>query len=104
MRMANNFSDSARSFRRDEVPPKRRLGEPAKPARKRATNVSIDEEVLAEAKAMGLNLSQTLEEELRRRVQDERNRRFQDENRGAIESYNRFIAKHGIWSKKYRKW
>ncbi len=104
MRMAKSFNDSARPFRRDEAQPKRRLGEAAKPARKRATNVSIDEEILAEAKAMGINLSQTLEEELRKRVQDGRNRRFQDENREAIDSYNRFIAKHGIWSKKYRKW
>jgi hypothetical protein len=29
---------------------------------------------------------------------------WQEENREAIESYNRFIAEHGIWGKKYRSW
>ena len=30
--------------------------------------------------------------------------RWQEESREAFESYNRFIEKYGIWSKKYRSW
>lgn len=72
--------------------------------RKRAVNVSIDEKILADAKAMGINLSQLLESELRARTQRERDRRFQEEHRAAIESHNRFIDDNGIWSEKYRSW
>jgi len=102
--MAKHLSDPARPFRRDDASVRRQIGERPKPGPKRATNVTVDAEILAEAKAMKINLSQTLEDELRKRVQDERVRRFQEEHREAFESYNRFIEKNGIWSKKYRKW
>ena len=99
MRMTRKrLEDPARAFR-DTASPK-----PAKPAAKRAVNVSIDAGVLDLAKKMSINLSQTLEDALRKRTQDERDRRFQDEHREAIEAHNRFIEKHGIWSKKYRSW
>ena len=95
MRMTNRFEEPPRPFRRDD---------PKRPRRKRSLNVSVDEEIVREAKEMGLNLSQTLEDELRRQVREEKIRRFQDEHKEAIESHNRFIEKHGIWSKKYRSW
>jgi len=95
MRMTKAFSDEARPFRRDDR---------GKRARKRATNVSIDAEILADAKALGINLSQTLEDELRKRTKEEKIRRFQEEHREAIEAHNRFIEEHGIWSEKYRSW
>jgi len=104
MRMPKHLSDPARPFRRDVSFVIRHLGDRPKPGPKRATNVSVDAEILAEAKAMKINLSQTLEDELRKRVQDERVKRFQEEHREAMESHNRFIEKHGIWSKKYRSW
>ena len=92
------LEDPARRFR-DAEPPK-----PLKPGLKRAVNVSVDAGILDMAKGMNINLSQTLEDALRKRTQDERDRRFQDEHREAIEAHNRFIEKHGIWSKKYRSW
>ena len=99
MRMAKrHLEDPARRFRGAE-PPKT-----VKPGAKRAVNVSIDAGVLDMAKSMNINLSQTLEDALRKRTKDERDRRFQDEHREAIEAHNRFIEKHGIWSKKYRSW
>jgi antitoxin CcdA len=94
MRMNDGFSDQPRPFRLRE--PKR--------ARKRAANVTVDADILAEAKAMKINLSQTLEDELRRRIREEKARRFFEENREAFDSYNRFIAEHGIWSEKFRTW
>ena len=99
MRMAKKrLEDPAPRFR-DVEPPK-----PVKPGLKRAVNVSVDAGILDMAKGMNINLSQTLEDALRKRTQDERDRRFQDEHREAIEAHNRFIEKHGIWSKKYRSW
>src|SRR5262245_8627781 len=81
-----------------------RIGQPPKPARKRAVNVTVDEDILAEAKQLGLNLSQVLNDELRRRVTEEKIRRFEAEHREAIEAHNRFIDKHGIFGEEFRNW
>jgi len=80
------------------------IGQPPKPARKRGVNVSVDGDIIAEAKALGINLSQVLEDDLRKRVKEEKTKRRQEENREATESYNRFIAERGIWGEKYRTW
>ncbi len=93
------FDEPAEKFRHSG-----RIGQPPLPGRKRAVNVTVDETVLTEAKELGLNLSQVLEDELRRRVKDEKTRRFQEEHRDAIEAHNRFIEKHGIFGAKYRSW
>jgi antitoxin CcdA len=93
MRMTKGFSEEPRPYRRAE-----------KRGPKRAANVSIDAEILAEAKALGINLSHTLEEGLRKRVREEKCRRFSDEHREAIEAHNKFIDEHGIWSEKLRTW
>jgi len=99
MRMIKKrLEDPARPFR--EAEPQKI----SRPGSKRAVNVSIDAGILDMAKGMNINLSQTLEDALRKRTQDERDRRFQDEHREAIEAHNRFIEKNGIWSKKYRSW
>jgi antitoxin CcdA len=82
----------------------RKFQENGRVKRKRAVNLTVDEAVLAEAKALNINMSQVLEEELRKRTKDERVRKFQEEHREAIEAHNRFIEEHGIWSKKYRSW
>ena len=93
------FREPAEQFRHSS-----RIGQPPLPGRKRAVNVTVDENVLAEAKQLGLNLSQVLEDELKKRVTEERTRRFQEEHRDAIEAHNRFIEKHGIFGAKYRSW
>ena len=93
------FRESSEKFRHSG-----RIGQPPKPRRKRAVNVTVDEDILSDAKQLGMNLSQVLEDELRKRVTEEKTRRWQEENREAIEAHNRFIEKHGIWSEKYRSW
>ena len=93
------FDENSRSFRHGG-----HIGAGPKPGTRRAVNLTIDADILAAAKAQGINLSQTLEEELRRLTKKEREAKWQEENREAFESYNRFIAEHGIWSEKYRRW
>jgi len=94
---------------------KKDVDDPAKPFRhrehfgrklgpKRAVNVSVDAEILAAAKAQGINLSQTLEDELKKRTQAALEAKWREENRDALESHNRFVEEHGIWSEKYRSW
>jgi antitoxin CcdA len=103
--MKKQFSEQAKPYRsKSKAQERPRIGMPPKPGRKRAVNVAIDENILSEARAQGINLSQLLEDNLRDRVRAEKVKCWQEESREAIKSYNRFIAEHGIWSKKYRSW
>ena len=65
---------------------------------KKACNVSVNEDLLRQAKALGINLSQTLEAELEKRVREARAKAWAEENRDAIESQNRWVEKNGLWS------
>lgn len=62
------------------------------PGRKRATNVTIDEAVLAEAKKLGINLSQTLEATLREIIRQTRIREWSSTHQAAIGSYNQLVS------------
>ena len=68
------------------------------PAPKKSCNLSVDAQLLAEAKALGINLSQTLEAQLLKLVREARAKQWAEENKDAIESQNRWIEKHGLWS------
>lgn len=71
-------------------------------AAKKACNVSINEDLLRQARELGINLSQTLEEQLARLVREARAKQWAEENREAIESQVRWIEKHGLISDHYR--
>jgi antitoxin CcdA len=66
-------------------------------ARKRPVNLSIDSELLQQARELKVNLSKALEEGLLAIVREERARRWQEENREAIEAHNRMIEKYGLF-------
>ena len=70
---------------------------------KKAVNLSIDAELLAEAKAAGTNLSAVLEKALLAEVEAARTDRIRAEHRDAIEAHNEFVAKHGLFSDEWRK-
>jgi antitoxin CcdA len=67
-------------------------------ATKKAANLSVRADLLAEARAYKINLSQTLETALQVELKKEKERRWLEENRAAIDAYNREIAEHGLWS------
>lgn len=71
--------------------------------KKRPTNLTIDPDLLAKAKALGLNVSSILEESLRAKVREEEGRRWLVDNREAIEAYNRDIRENGVWSERLRR-
>lgn len=71
--------------------------------RKRATNLSIDADLLGKAKALGLNVSSVLEESLRAKIREEEARRWLAENKDAIEALNRDTEGHGVWSERLRR-
>jgi antitoxin CcdA len=72
-------------------------------ARKKPTNVSINSDLLRQAKDLKINLSQTLEEQLFQLVLDQKAQAWKKKNREAIEAYNRRIEKHGVFSDGLRR-
>lgn len=70
---------------------------------KRATNVSLAEPLIEEARALGINISQACERGLRDEVQQRRRQRWLEENDAAIAAYNKRIAKDGLTLAKYRR-
>jgi antitoxin CcdA len=69
---------------------------------KKAANLSIRADLLEEARAYKINLSQTLEAALAVELKKEKERRWLEENQPAIDAYGRFVEKHGLLSDRYR--
>ena len=69
---------------------------------KKAANLSIRADLLEEARAYKINLSQTLEAALQVELKKEKERRWLEENQPAIDAYNRYVEKHGLFSDHYR--
>ena len=67
-------------------------------ARKKPTNLSLNSDLLRQAKDLRINLSQTLERCLAQMLLDEKRRVWREENREAIEDYNRRIEEQGVFS------
>ena len=74
-----------------------------KSVRKVATNLSIQAEVVREAKALGLNLSEVFEAAVVGAVRRKRQDAWLEANRKAIESYNALVARDGVFSDGWRK-
>jgi antitoxin CcdA len=70
---------------------------------KKAANLSIDEKVIAEARAYDINISRAAEEGIAQAVKAEKERRWKEENAEAIASWNRYIAKNGLPLAQYRR-
>lgn len=75
---------------------------PSSKAPKQATNLSIDRDLLNEAREAGVNLSAALEEALREKVAAARREKWKRDNAEAIAEYNDLIAEHGIFSEGQR--
>jgi antitoxin CcdA len=70
---------------------------------RRATNVSLDNSLLEEAKELGINISRACERGLADQIAELRRQRWLDENRDAIESSNAFAETHGLPLARYRQ-
>jgi antitoxin CcdA len=62
------------------------------------TNVSVDAELLNQARELRINVSAALDRSLRQEVTALRHRRWLEENRGALADANAFLTSHGLWS------
>ena len=63
---------------------------------KRPTNVTLDAVMVADAKALGVNVSAACEAGLRRELKAAREAAWLEENRDAIASYNAYIEEFGL--------
>jgi len=67
-------------------------------AKKKPTNLSINADLLKQAKQKKINLSKELEQRLVEILLQERRREWREENREAIEEYNRQVENSGVFS------
>jgi antitoxin CcdA len=72
-------------------------------ARKVATNLSARADIVREAKALGLNLSEVFESAVAEAVRRKRQETWLMENRDAIASYNARVERDGVFSDDWRK-
>jgi len=63
---------------------------------KKATNITLSADVLCDAKALGINISQACDGFLRELVQQEQERRWQAENAEFIAAYNAAVEREGL--------
>ena len=77
----------------------------AKPESKsrKAANLSIDATILADAKALDINVSRAAETGIAEAVRAEKNRRWLEENREALLYYNEWVEKNGLLLDEYRQ-
>ena len=69
---------------------------PAAP--KKSANLSINADLLQQAKQLNINLSQTLEQHLAEIVRQAQRSRWLAENKNALDEYNRRIESRGTFS------
>lgn len=67
-------------------------------ARKKSTNLSINSDLLRQARESHINLSRALEQKLLEILLEEKRRKWKEDNREAIEAYNRRIKRNGAFS------
>lgn len=72
-------------------------------APKKSTNLSINSDLLRQAKDHHINLSKALEQRLVEILLEEKRRQWKEENRDAIEAYNRRIEAGGMFSDGLRR-
>ncbi len=67
-------------------------------ASKKATNLSINSDLLSKARDSGINLSATLEQALIEALKAKQQEQWLAENRAAISGYNEDVEKHGSFA------
>ena len=79
------------------------MNAPNRGSLRRATNVSLDQSLVAAARELDINLSRACEQGLAREIKATREARWREENAEAIQAWNDYVAEHGLPLAKYRK-
>lgn len=72
-------------------------------APRKATNVSLNAMLLAEARSLSINISQAAESGLARAVTEKRAEMWLAANRAALDSSNDFVERNGLPLARYRQ-
>jgi antitoxin CcdA len=73
-----------------------------KPPQRKSVNLSIDTNILAEAKALNVNISRAADNGIAEAIRRRKAERWLAENREAIEENNRYFEEHGLPFSEYR--
>ena len=71
-------------------------------APKKATNLSINSDLLKKTRSININLSATLELALREELAKSEAEQWKKENKKAIKAYNEFVETHGCFGDEFR--
>jgi antitoxin CcdA len=82
--------------RRPELASRRR-------ARKTPTNLSLRTDLVQRAKALALNLSSVVESAIEKAIVEAEQAQWLAENEAAIDYYNTFVDKHGLFGEEFRQ-
>jgi antitoxin CcdA len=66
-------------------------------APKRPVNVSVNNDLLAQSKALKINISQLLETQLAKKVAECKRAAWKEENKQAIDDYNKRVSTDGLF-------
>lgn len=75
----------------------------SRPASRRATNVTLPDALLREARALEINLSQACERGLAAEVAAAKEQRWLRENRAAMDAWNDHVEQHGLPLSEFRR-
>ncbi|WP_421927024.1 type II toxin-antitoxin system CcdA family antitoxin [Neoaquamicrobium sediminum] len=73
-----------------------------KPPKRKSVNLSIDVDILAEAKALNVNVSRAADTGIADAISKRKAELWLQENREAIEENNRYFEEHGLPFSEYR--
>lgn len=71
---------------------------------RKAVNLSLDEELVKEARRLGINLSRQVESSLQEAVRAAREQAWLAENAQAIEEHNARVAERGCFGDRNKLW
>ena len=72
-------------------------------APKKATNLSLNSDLLKRSRALNINLSATLEQALKVKLAETEAEKWKRKNKNAIQAYNEFVEEHGCFSDEFRE-
>jgi len=72
-------------------------------APKKATNLSINSDLLAKSYQIDINFFVTLEQALQQRFAEQNTENWKQENAPAIKAYNDFVEENGLFSDEFRQ-
>jgi antitoxin CcdA len=71
-------------------------------APKKPANLSINSDLLQKARELEINLSAAFEEALAKIVKEKQEEKWLKTNKEAIQEYNNYVEKHGVFNKGLR--